>query len=221
MVDSLPGILGVVSAVVACGAVAIVGIPESARRVPGLMDLTLITVPILLLGAAVSGVLLALSKWRGHGEFAGMAQRPRMTVVINLILAAAAWQVVRQSASMGVIQGLVRLPELRERRLAVEQMVNEVLTGISSHPTVAVLAKGPERSDAPTDLAALRILSASSQREPWVQARLAESQGDYETAARSWIRAADNSGHDPVLEATAVRALVRAGMAVDALSRVE
>ena len=86
---------------------------------------------------------------------------------------------------------------------------------------MAVLAKGPERSDAPTDPAALRILSASSQREPWVQARLAESQGDYETAARSWIRAADNSGHDPVLEATAVRALVRAGMAVDALSRVE
>lgn len=211
---SILGIAGVLLGVVGVCAAAIIGVPEQARGLPNVADLALIGFPIVVfIGALIAG-LVGLAHWRGPGEFKGVAQRSRLMVALNLILAAISWQVVRQSTSLPVIEGLTRLPQVQNQRVAVERLMREFVDGVVDPvPSQAGAKPGPAADDRPPIL--------GDREEPWVRARLAERAGDLASAAEAWEQAADAAGHDPAVELIAARALVLADRAPDALQRLE
>ncbi|MGI8603003.1 MAG: tetratricopeptide repeat protein [Verrucomicrobiales bacterium] len=218
---SLRGVAAVLLSVVAAGAISFIGIPSQARHLPSFMDLMLVVVPLLLFVAAVVAGLIGLAKWRGPGEFSGVSSNNRLLVALNLILAATAWQVVRHAPSQPVLKGLVSLPHLQTQRNSVERMVDEMMGDLGPYQAAPSLANFP--SDpvngmvGPTGL----VRPVSLTTEPWERARDAERRGDREAAAKAWVEAADAAGHDPVVEATAIRALMLAQLPSQALVRVE
>jgi tetratricopeptide (TPR) repeat protein len=218
---SIFGVGGVIVLVVMVGAAALIGIPEQARQIPSLMDLTLLVVPLLLFAAATMAALWGLAKWRGPGEFGGMAQHQRLLIALNLILAATAWQIVRQSSSLPLLQGLVQLPELRTRRVAVEQMVQEMLAGLDTGPALASIAAMTNASPGSVASGAFPTAPAGYDDEPLRRARAAEQRGDFASAAVAWSEAGVMAGHDPFVEAMAIRSFILAGKCPEALGRLE
>jgi len=220
------------------GSVIVVGIPTSWFRVPAWSEVASVVMPLAVGVAAITAVLLGLAGWNRHRELDGAPQRSYLPIVLNLIIVATVWHVVRQPLWKESLQGMMRLPQLHSNRVALEESLapwvdviqnggkpSERAVGASAAPaartapsqeSTATLSQSP--SPARKVVASTHALNRPQPAAPPTTApRLPARNADN---VEQWIQAAVHNKENPALELRASVALVATDRADQALSRL-
>lgn len=102
------------------GVLAVTGIPRGWLRVPQFSQIAAVILPILLCGMAGLACLIALAGLRKYREKTGNTQRSYWPVIVNLLILAAAAQVMRQPAWKASLEETLGFTEIAEKRRALE-----------------------------------------------------------------------------------------------------
>lgn len=228
--SSSPGrIVLLLLAVAMAGSVAVVGIPVHWFRLPGWGEVGKVVMPLLLGMAAITAVLFGLAGLNRRRELNGAPQRSYVPILLNLIIVAAAWQVVRQPLWRESLQGMLRLPQLHSNRIAFEESVAPWVDMIQ-HPGAAQGRNSavPTVSPPPTSVAVSAAENPAPgggvTRDVHGPASVPPASGvtgaPAPANAEQWIQAAVHNKENPQLELRASIALVAEGRADQALSRL-
>lgn len=212
------------------GSVVTVGVPGQWFRVPAWSEVSAVVMPLAVGVVALGALLLGLAGLNRRREVNGTPQRSYLPILLNLIIVAAAWYVVRQPLWKQSLEGMMKLPQLHSNRLALEQTIaplggsigNE--GGTSPNPPPASPA---HRSGAPTspanhgDATSRAAVGRPSKTGSGSAAHLGTLPLPAMPAnAEQWIWAAVHNKEDPMLELRACQALVAEGRPDQALSRL-
>ena len=205
------------------GSVVVVGIPAHWLRVPAWSDVVGVVMPLGLGVATLLALLVGLAGLNRRREMHGAPQRSYLPIVLNLVILAAVWQVVRQPLWKESLKGMMALPQLGSNRRALEESLapwmEQIQTGKSSASTAetAAVAGAAPAAAAPDRKTVITThpLSPSPSGASTSFAGLAPA------TAEEWIQAAIHNPHDPQLELRASIALVAEGREDLALRRLD
>jgi hypothetical protein len=96
---------------------------------------------VVLFLAAILAALVGLAHWNRKRELEGPGQHSRLAVILNLVIAVVAWQVIRQPLWRDSLAGMMQLPKVYENRMALEagfyEWTQVIQNGGSAAPTDA------------------------------------------------------------------------------------
>lgn len=233
--SSSPGrILSLLALVAMAGSVAVVGIPTHWFRVPAWSEVASVVTPLLLGAAALLAVLFGLAGLNRRRELTGAPQRAYVPILLNLIIVAAAWQVVRQPLWKESLEGMLKLPQLHSNRVAFEESITPWVDIIQHRqpatPGGTVVPRAATRANSTTPSASAPSLAERDRKtvistHPLGIPKLpllapGTRSGATPANAEQWVQAAVHNPENPLLELKASIALVADGRADQALSRL-
>lgn len=199
---------------------AVIGVPAHWFRVPALSEVTSVVFPVVLGMAAIVAALIGLAGWNRHRDLDGAPQRSYLPIALNIVIVAAVWHVVRQPLWKESLQGMMKLPQLRSNRMALEA---------SLEPWMEIIQHGDRPAATPepgTSRKAVASTHALGQPGPKTapatpaEPAAAPPAGSNRTLAEQWIQAAVHNQENPALELRAAVALVAADRSDQALGRL-
>jgi tetratricopeptide (TPR) repeat protein len=205
------------------GSVVVVGIPTHWLRVPAWSDVVGVVTPMVLGLAAVLALLVGLAGLNRQREMNGAPQRSYLPILLNLVILAAVWQVVRQPLWRESMKGMMALPQLGSQRRALEESLassmEQIKTGKSSTPAgMAAGAGNPTTAALEPDRKSVFTTHPLGPLPAGLAGILADSAP---ANAEQWIQAAIHNPHDPQLELRASIALVAEGRDDLAIRRLD
>ncbi|MFN0127635.1 MAG: tetratricopeptide repeat protein [Verrucomicrobiales bacterium] len=212
------------------GSLMTVGVPGHWFRVPGWSEVSAVVLPLAVGVVALGAVLVGLAGLNRRREIKGTPQRSYLPILLNLIIVAAAWHIVRQPLWKQSLEGMMRLPQVHSNRIALEQTIGPLGGGIGnegesapnpeagspahqSDGTAPTAKHGDGTSQADADDL---LKSGAGTGYPLGKVPLPAMPAN----AEQWIWAAVHNKDDPMLELRACQALVAEGRPDQALSRL-
>lgn len=225
---SLGGTVGLILLQAGAVALAVLGVPDSWLRWPDPVKVLMALLPVVMFATAVLAGLVALAKWnKNRGESDMPAQSNKLAVALNLVIAVASWQVVRETTTRDMFEGLFKLPQMVQNTRLLEQTVGEWTESIrTGKPPASDLTGTPLAAAPPTEAKkdlplAMPVGSSMDETEAvWQRALAGVSATSVSRTVEHWVEEADKSGHDPGVELLAAQALVADGQADRAHDRV-